>query len=359
MNAVPRIFFKGSIMGRTLAALTCASVTAISSLTVASSIAVGTLSEAHGQSKSGKSMPGSTVIAVVEQHSITLDELNQTMNRPDIKAAVEALSGQTAELQKLRKSVLASMIDKDLLIKAATTAASYKPEDIKKEVNTIIQEQGGQEVIQPILSSYGTSWDNFMQDMNERVTIEQFIERDLLAKVTISDEELRSTFSKDPSLYAEPETVTARHILVLVKPTASKEEQQKALDKIQDIRKRVTAPEADFGKIASETSDDTASKIDGGNLGAFQRGMIVPEFEKAAFALKVGEISDPIKTDYGYHIIKVEKHQQGEPPTFEKSKDKVRYQLMANIHDKVIAEKLAQLRSTAKIDYKVPEFKQS
>lgn len=334
-------------MGRILAAIVCASLTLL------------TLSPARGQSKNTKPLPGSTVIAVVEQHSITMDELNQSMNRPDIKAAVDALSGQPAELEKLRKSVLASMIDKDLLIKAATSSATYQPDTIKKEVETIIQEQGGQSVIQPILSSYGTSWDSFMKDMNERVTIEQFIEKDLLANVSISDDELRASFSKDPSLYAEPETVTARHILVLVKQNASKEEQTKALEKIQDIRKRATAPGADFAKIASETSDDTASKVDGGNLGAFQRGMMVPEFEKAAFALKVGEISDPIKTDYGYHIIKVEKHQQSEAPNFEKVKGKVRYQLMADIHDKVISEKLTQLRSGAKIEYKVAEFKGS
>jgi parvulin-like peptidyl-prolyl isomerase len=318
-----------------------------------------TYTEALGQSKTTKPLPGSTVIAIVDQRSITMDDLNQQMNRPDIKAAADALKDKPAEMEQLRKTVFASMIDKELLIKAATASASYQPDTIKKEVDTIIEEQGGQPVIQPILSSYGTSWDAFMKDMNERVTIEKFIEKDLLAKVTISDNDLQSEFSKDPSQYAEPETVTARHILVLVKPNASTTEQQEALERISQIRSRVTASGADFGKIAAETSDDTASKVDGGNLGAFQRGMMVPEFEKAAFALQIGEISDPIKTDYGYHIIKVEKHQQSEPPSFEKAKGKVRYQLMASIHDKVITEKLTQLRSAAKIEYKVAEFKQS
>jgi parvulin-like peptidyl-prolyl isomerase len=311
------------------------------------------------QTKLPTSPSSSTVLAVVDQHSITVDELNQQLNRPDIKAAVETLKEQPAELEKLRKSVLSTMIDKELLMKAATSSPSYRPDDIKKEVNTIIEEQGGQAVIQPILSSYGTSWDAFMQDMNERVTIEKFIEKDLLANVTISDEELKSSFAANPSLYAEPETVTASHILILAKSTASHEEQQKALARIKEIRKRVTAPGADFGKIAAETSDDTASKGEGGSLGAFQRGMMVPEFEKAAFSLKVGEISEPVKTEYGYHIIKVEQHQQSQPPTFESAKDKVRYQLMAKTHDKVITDKLSQLRSTAKIEYKAPEFKQS
>lgn len=322
-------------------------------------LAVSVSHPAYAQNKPSSSTSGSTVLAVVDQHAITVDELNQQLNRPDIKAAAEALQEQPAELEKLRKSVLTTLIDKQLLMKAATSSPSYKPDEIKKEVDTIVQEQGGQAVIQPILSSYGTSWDAFMQDMNERITIEKFIEKDLLAKVTISDDELKSAFAANPSQYAEPETVSARHILILAKSNASKEEQQKALERIKEIRKRVTAPGADFGKIAAETSDDTASKVDGGNLGKFQRGMMVPEFEQAAFSLKVGEISEPVKTEYGYHLIKVEQHQQSQAPTFESAKEKVRYQLMAKTHDKVITDKLTQLRASAKIEYKAPEFKQT
>jgi len=299
------------------------------------------------------SVAPATVLATVNSTSITAADLSQELTRPDLKTAVEALHDQPAELDKLKKNVLTSMIDKELLITAAKGSGTYKPDEIKKEVNEIIQEQGGQEVIQPILSSYGTSWDGFMRDMNERLTIEKFIEQDLLSKITISDEELKAAFAANPALYAEPETVTARHILVLVKPNASKSEEDAALTRLKEIQKRVTAPGADFGKIASETTDDTASKSGGGSLGAFQRGMMVPEFEKAAFELKVGEISQPIKTNYGYHLIKVEDHKQGEAPTFEKAKDRVRYQVMSKTHDRVLTDKIAQLRSAAKIDSKV------
>ncbi len=333
-----------------------------------SSIAIiGFLALAHGvsaqtnqQSQAASSQTnGSTVLAVVGQHSITEDELNQQLNRPDLRAAVDALQGQPAELAKLRQSVLTSLVDKELLLTTAKSAPGYKPAEIKQEVDTIIQEQGGREVVEPILKSYGTSWDSFVEDMNERLTIEKFIEKDLLANLTVSDEQLKSTFAANPNIYAEPETVSARHILILVKPDASPADQQKALEKITEIKKRASAPGADFGKIAAETSDDTASKVDGGNLGTFQRGMMVPEFEKTAFELKVGEISDPVKTQYGYHLIKVEQHQASQPPTFEKAKEKVRYQVMAGVHDKALQEKLAQLRSTAKIEYKTQPTGQS
>lgn len=308
---------------------------------------------------STSSLSPTTVVATVDGRAITFADLSNELNRPDIKAAAQALTEQPAELEKLQKSVLSSLIDKQLLMKAAQSSSSYEPQGIKKEVDAIIQEQGGQSVIQPILTTYGTSWDAFVQDMTERLTIEKFIEKDLLGSINITEQQLLATYKEDPSLYAEPEMVSARHILVLVNPKGSAAEKKAALEKIQAIRKQVTAPGADFAKIASETSDDTASKADGGNLGGFQRGMMVPEFEKAAFSLKVGEISEPIKTEYGYHLIKVDDHRQAEAPSFEKSKDKVRYQVMAKTHDKVISEKLAQLRGQSKIDYKVAEYKQS
>ena len=316
-------------------------------------LATGAEAQTSPQQKTeSQNLAGSTVLAVVGQHSITVDELNKQLNRPDLRAAVDALKAQPAELAKLRESVLTSMIDKELLLKAAQSSPSYKQAEIKKEVDAIIQEQGGREVVEPILKSYGTSWDSFVADMNERMSIEKFIEKDLLANLTVSDEQLKATFAANPELYADPETVTARHILVLVKPDAPPADQQQALEKIKGIKQRTSAPGADFGKIAAETSDDTASKVDGGNLGAFQRGMMVPEFEKAAFALKAGEISEPVKTQYGYHLIKVEQHQESQTPTFEKVKDKVRYQAMAGMHDKVLQEKLAQLRSATKIEVK-------
>lgn len=333
-----------------------ASLALVSLLTFATSVEADTPAQAKA---ANPQISGSTVLAVVGQHSITVDELNQQLNRPDLRAAVDALKEQPAELAKLRESVLTSMIDKQLLLKAAHSSPSYKPAEIKKEVDTIIQEQGGREVVEPILKSYGTSWDAFVSDMNDRMAIEKFIEKDLLANLTVSDEELKAAFAANSNLYAEPETVTARHILILAKSDAPAAEQQKALDTIKEIKQRVSAPGADFGKIAAETSDDTASKIDGGNLGTFQRGMMVPEFEKAAFALKVGEISEPVKTQYGYHLIKVEKHQESQPPTFEKAKDKVRYQVMAGVHDKALQEKLAQLRSATKVELKTGTTGQS
>jgi len=114
---------------------------------------------------------------------------------------------------------------------------------------------------------------------------------------------------------ADFETVTARHILIRVKgapmqapagkPELSDEE---ALAKAQEIRKRLVAGE-DFATLAKAESYDTGSAAMGGSLGSFKKGMMVPPFEAAAFAAKIGDISEPVKTPFGYHIILVEKHE--------------------------------------------------
>jgi parvulin-like peptidyl-prolyl isomerase len=299
-----------------------------------------------------------TIAATVDGTSITIGDIDRELTRPDLKAAIDALKESPQEIDKLKSSVLSSMIDRELLIKAAMSSPSYKSDEIKKEAQAIIDEQGGKAVIEPILASYGTSWGVFEEDMRERLTIERYIEKDLLSSVKITDTDLKAAFDANPSVYGDPEKVHARHILIALPKGATPEQDKAAAARAVEVYEKATKQNADFSKLAAEYSDDTASKPEGGDLGFFERGMMVPEFEKAAFSLKPGTISQPIKTNYGYHIIKVEEHVPASAPDFEKAKNKIRYRLMAETHDKMVMDKLAQLRKTAKIDYKVASLKQ-
>jgi parvulin-like peptidyl-prolyl isomerase len=111
---------------------------------------------------------------------------------------------------------------------------------------------------------------------------------------------------------AEFEQVRARHILIRVQgsPAAVRPGQKdlteaEALAKAQDLRKRIQAGE-DFAQLARQESDDTGSGANGGDLGFFRHGQMVPSFEQAAFALQPGDLSEPVKSPFGYHVIKVE-----------------------------------------------------
>src|SRR5688572_8033978 len=99
--------------------------------------------------------------------------------------------------------------------------------------------------------------------------------------------------------------VSAAHILISVKPDASPEDTLKTYQKIQELRKKIVVTGEDFGSVASKSSEDPSAKINQGNLGYFTAMQMVYPFESAAYTTKVGEVSQPIRTRFGYHILKV------------------------------------------------------
>jgi len=145
-----------------------------------------------------------------------------------------------------------------------------------------------------------------------------FQEASILANMTYEEMGRNTRFDEaDVRQYyeahkAEFEQVHARHILIRmqgsaapVRPGQKDLTEAEALAKAQDLRKRIVAGE-DFAQLAQQESDDTGSGAKGGDLGSFHRGQMVPTFEQAAFTMQPGDVSEPVKTQFGYHIIKVE-----------------------------------------------------
>jgi peptidyl-prolyl cis-trans isomerase D len=125
----------------------------------------------------------------------------------------------------------------------------------------------------------------------------------------ISDADVQAYYDAHKDSYAVPEQVKARHILISVPQGSDAKTDAAAKAKAEDVLKKVKAG-GDFAALAKEYSDDPGSKDSGGELGTFGRKKMVPAFEKAAFALQAGQTSDLVKTDFGYHIIQVEQHDQ-------------------------------------------------
>jgi peptidyl-prolyl cis-trans isomerase C len=155
-------------------------------------------------------------------------------------------------------------------------------------------------------------------------------------EAAITDADLKARYDKEMAAYTAPEEVKASHILVETKEQAD------------EVMKELAAGKA-FADIAKEKSIDPGSKENGGDLGYFQRGQMVPEFELAAFALEKGAVTkEPVQTQFGFHIIKQEDKRAGEKPAFDAVKDQVREVVAAE----KFREALAVLRKDAKIDYK-------
>lgn len=191
---------------------------------------------------------------------------------------------------------------------------------------------GDEQVWQAILTQYGWT------EQRRRIFIRNFlIAEQIIGKdITISDDDIKTYYEQHKSEYAEAEQVRASHILV-----NTKEEADAILAQLKGG--------ADFAAIAKEKSLDTQSKDKGGDLGYFGRGEMDPDFEKAAFSLPVGQLSDPVKTAYGYHIIKVTDHKQAHEYTLDEVKDRVRQDLLDSLVNERFDDWVAGLKAKAKI----------
>ncbi|OGL39569.1 MAG: hypothetical protein A3C43_10775 [Candidatus Schekmanbacteria bacterium RIFCSPHIGHO2_02_FULL_38_11] len=145
----------------------------------------------------------------------------------------------------------------------------------------------------------------------------------------IGENEVRDYYNKNIDLYrAKNKEVRARHILFSLKPDAPKEEEEIVRKKAEKVLKEARNGK-DFTALAQLNSDEPMATVSGGELGYFSKGRMVPEFEKAAFSLKKGEISDLVKTNFGYHIIKVEDIlEAGTPRPFEYVKAEIRSKII-------------------------------
>lgn len=166
-----------------------------------------------------------------------------------------------------------------------------------------------------------------------------------------SDEELTklATFFKKIS----NEQIRARHILVTIDKDAGMKEKTAALNKIKEAKKKLDDG-VDFAKVAQEYSQDPGSAQKGGDLGYFTKGDMVPEFEKTAFSLNVGQVSNPVLTEFGYHIIKVEEKKAAKKVAFEDVKEDLQQYLYQKSAQKKYESWIKDLKSKATI--KTNEF---
>ncbi len=162
--------------------------------------------------------------------------------------------------------------------------------------------------------------------------------------------QLFSTRLKD----ASAERVRARHILIRVPKDASMVDKSKAMNRIKALQKQIKDG-ADFGELARKNSEDPESAKRGGDLGFFLRGWMVPEFEKAAFALGVGEMSDIVETQFGYHLIKVEEKRAPQKVEFDDVKEQLGQAMMAMRVQGELEKLVKDLRAGATIERTPPK----
>lgn len=180
-------------------------------------------------------------------------------------------------------------------------------EELNEEMTAYMESYGGEDAFKEVLASNGVEMSAVEKNIENYLVTKKLLE----PRIAITDDEMKEYFEENKDSYAQAEQVQASHILVEDEATA------------KEVRKKLDEGK-DFSELAAEYSTDASNSETGGELGYFARGEMVSEFEDAAFALEVGTISDPVKTEHGYHIIKVTDKKQAKDAVFEDVKEDIK-----------------------------------
>jgi len=260
------------------------------------------------------------VVAWVNGEPITRDELYEEMVR-------------YVGTQVLDEMILIKLVRQE----AAQRGVKVSDDDVAAELATIEEDVGGLEQLQSVLQMYNMTYD----DLKQQVTLNLLLRALVGPEIEVTEDEIRSYFDENRERLGQPEQVRARHILV------ETEEQAK------ELKERLAAGE-DFAALAKEHSIDRGSAARGGDLGWFGRGAMVAPFEEAAFSLKPGEISDPVRSSFGYHLILVEERREAREAVLdEETRSAIEDQLRAEKLSQRIPEWLNELRSNADVEIRL------
>lgn len=260
----------------------------------------------------------SEAVAVVNGEEITRDELFAVMYMQTGNEALQSLINRTLILQE-----------------AASRGLVVSDEDLDAEIAAIIDEsfQGSEENFLMLLEHYGWSEEVFRDDARLNLLLREMA----MAEVDVQEEEARDYFEENIALFGAPEEVEARHILL--------ESEEEALEVVALLEEG-----EDFAELAAERSIDPGTRDRAGNLGFFPRGAMVPPFDEAVFALDIGETSEPVQTDFGYHVIELLDRRGGDV-TYADVADEVKDALLEDRMSAFINELVRRLYDEAEIEY--------
>lgn len=198
------------------------------------------------------------------------------------------------------------------------------------------------------LLQQGFTEERFERELRRQLIIEELINTQVLEGLSVDDAELREFYQEHPEYFQRPEQVSARHIIITTRDAADDSARAEKRRELETIRGRIVAGE-DFGEMARQYSQD-GSAPDGGRLGTFGRGQMVPEFEAAAFSLDVGELSEIVETQFGYHLVQVTERTPERTIPFADAKDDIEEFLLEDTRNQATQTYVMELRAAATVE---------
>jgi peptidyl-prolyl cis-trans isomerase C len=199
------------------------------------------------------------------------------------------------------------------------------------------------------LSTMKISENEIKDQIKRKLAINTLIDTKIAQKIVVTDEESKAFYDANQNLFKQPEQVRAGQILIKVEPGADEQKKTEAMKKIKEVQTKLKGGQ-DFAALAKAYSEDEQSSSDGGDLGYFTRGQMAKPIEDAAFKMQPNEVSEIIKTQFGYHLVKVYDKKPEKILAYGEIKDLLAEHMRKEKTEKETAKYIAELMKDAKIE---------
>ena len=267
---------------------------------------------------------------------------------------VGARGDQLELLKQLRVEAMGLMIEQELVKQAAENeGVAGDPAEVDKQIAELRDVFDTDEQFRMKLEADGYTEETYRRHVQRMAAAKVYLDRIRADASDVRDSEVEQFYEENEDRLTLPEQVRVRHILLTWKPMGTQDDRAAIREQMEPILERARAGE-DFAALAREFSEDSATKGNGGDTGFFYRGTMVPAFEQAAFALQPGEVSDPVDTVFGVHIIKLEERQEARLLPLDEVREQLRDHVREEKMEAAVDAKVDELRAAADVQVLIP-----
>lgn len=294
------------------------------------------------------------LVAKVNGEGITRDRLQSSVD-----ASMERRGfnyggvTQPRHFKRLQRQALEQLIAQELLWqKAEQEGFVAAAEELDEALAAARKSYPSEQAYLKDLERNAFTMESFREDLRRKISVRKWAHATLASEIQVSDAEIHDFYVANQVRFVQPEQINARHVLIKLAPGADDDATAAARDKIEQLLEQARAG-SDFADLAKKHSQGPSAPR-GGELGFVPRGRLVKDFEDAAFALETGEISDVVRTEFGFHIIQIIARRDGQAVPEQQVAAPIRQHLFETKFLEAVAERVRVLRKEASVEILIP-----
>lgn len=290
------------------------------------------------------------IACIVDDQVILLSEVQDRVR------ILRTRSPQTPRLDLEREALDALVAEKLLEKQLHALGIDVRPSELKMAIEDVVRQNGlpSEEALKAALQRQGLSWEEYTETLRKQLAHMKLINLRVRSQVKVDEEEVRRRYAEILAGERGEEEIRASHLLVHAPADAPPAALERARKVALELLARARAGES-LEELARIPLGDAPQRT-AGDLGWFRRGEMLPELEEAAFALQPGQLSEPVRTRFGYHIVLVRERREVPPPDYEEVAARLREALYQEELERQTRRYVESLKKEAVIEYPMPEL---